>query len=243
MGQPVDGFRPRAEVPVGGGLVLPDLPPGLIIKESFDPKSIGDFTAPKIELDGIANRVQAQGSEGLVTSDDLNRLDEGLKRIQAAQQDRKLAALMERVQGLINGGQFQEAIALLDQVLEDAPGVAALYMMKAHCLMQLDDYDEALDALNLAEGVCTDLETALFTAIMKRACTQHLAETIEREIVALVQAQKIDEALTFVRRKLRRMPESAVLIFHRSALLLLLGRMDEAKASALEGLQLVRGMC
>jgi tetratricopeptide (TPR) repeat protein len=237
MGQSSDEFQEQVRVSMGGGLALPDRSTNLETIGTFDPAALGDFAGPKVAVESMSTKFQAQGEEGLVSSDDLNRLDAGLQRIQAAQQDRKLAALMERVQALINEGNFKEAVGLLDDALEDAPGVAALYMMKAHCLMQLDDYDEALDALNLAEGVSADLETALFVAIMLRACTRRLASEAEREIIALVQADKTEEALSFVQRKLRQMPETSVLIFHRSTLLLLLGRVGEAKRSALEGLQ------
>jgi tetratricopeptide (TPR) repeat protein len=211
---------------------------GLVLDTSFDITELADFAASSVEKAGDVEKLRQPTEGGLGIGElDSDNLDEALNKIQQQQLSEQIESLLNEAVRLIEQEQYGAAILVLDQGLEVVPGSIALLYLKAHCLFSLGYYEEAYDLLtDCREGV-TDSDTLLTILSLQGACARAILDDIEARLEAFKEKKQYEAALRLMEDSLRRMPYSPTLLYHRCGLLLVLGRLEQARQAALVGIE------
>lgn len=227
-------FRERF-TELGAELVLQDrearLPSaaGLTLDTKVDLSQLDSFSATTVEIGGVADSVKAAGVAELRLDTELGKLDEGIERIRRNQKDEQIRAYMEQAQRLMSKGEYHPAIRVLDKALAVDPGLAPLLILKAHCRFGLEQFDRAIELLDQVQTQTLDPETYILALILRAACVRAAARLIEARIQKLIEAKRFREALELISEELESDPSNVALLYYRGSVLLLMGRVGQAK--------------
>lgn len=212
---------------------------GLKLDTKFDISQLEGFTGPPIDVKGVADKVKPAGVGDLRIEADLGKLDEGIQKIQRQQIDQKIRKWIEEAQKLIAKRQFRPAIKVLDEALAADSASALALFLKAHCLYGLGDYDAALAISDAAQQYVRNPEMLILILVLQAACVRAITAAFEAKLGRLIEKKRFVEALALVEAELRRQPANVALVYHRCGVLYLMGRVRDAKQSALTAMQSV----
>jgi tetratricopeptide (TPR) repeat protein len=214
---------------------------GLKIDTSLDISALNNFTAPSVEIRGVAERIKPHGMGDLRIEADLGKLDEGLEKIKRQQIDEKIRALVEEAERLIVQKKYRPAIRPLDLALEIDPSSTQALFLKGYSLFSLEAYNDALDVLDEARRFARDAETTVTILMLQAACIQAATELVEGRIAELIEKGRYREALDLLDDELRHQPSNIAFLYHRCVVLVLMGKVGEARRAAIDARGVVGG--
>lgn len=201
---------------------------GLSTEGAFDLDKLDIQMNADLDLLGAAESIRPQTEDGLKIDTDLNKLDEGIRRIQAQQTNQKVRELLRQAQIEMERKNYKQAVKLLDQGLAIEPHSGELYFMKGYALMDMGEFEKALGALEEARIYAVG-EALIFTMILQAVCMRGITEQIAKKVNELVQKGQLPEALHLVDSALLHQPRNPALMYHRGGILMLMERLREAE--------------
>jgi len=210
---------------------------GLEIDTSIDLSKIEKFGTQQVDLMGAASKMMPQGTTGLQLDADMNKLDEGVRRIQAQQANQKIRSLLDDAQKKISQQNYSDALKDINKALELDPNSADIYFLKGHCLRLMDNFEAALESLKQAQQLARNPELFILILFLQAFCLRSAAEKAASEIQVLVGEGRLSEAFALADSHLRRQPGNPAFHYHRSGILLLMGRLSDAEISVRHALQ------
>jgi len=228
-----------------GKLVVDDTPiinrqalTGLTTEGAFDLDKLDIQMNADLDLLGAAESVKPQTEDGLKIDTDLNKLDEGIRRIQAQQANQKVRQLLGQAQAEMERKNYKQAIKLLDQALAIEPHSGELHFMKGYAWMSMGEFEKALESLYEARNYAGG-ETLLFVMVLQAICMRGITESIAKKVNELVQKGQLPEALRLVDNALMQQPRNPALMYHRGGILMLMERLREAEGYVSNAIRMV----
>src|ERR1039458_4799452 len=171
-----------------------------------------DVQAASLELVPLTAQLAMEDDFDSAAQDALP--DFGLGTLLAREKTDRCRQLMERAQEMIAGGQTRGALGVVAKAVTADPSSGEAWALKGRCLAELGHHEAAVRVLRQSRERV--VEPAMRIAILKleSECVRATIAALETQLIKLVEAHKLDEALTLVEGGLARQPSNIVLLHH-----------------------------
>jgi tetratricopeptide (TPR) repeat protein len=226
----------------GGGLVRDEVSEKRVdlsglVTESIDLSKLDLGGSPELDIMGAVNMPAAGG--GLQVDADMSKLSRGIQNLKAKQANEKLGQLMSSIYAAMDKCEYKRALTLLDQALQLDPNSGQLWFLKGFCYMNMEDFEQALPALDKALNSAPDAETMVLIMMLKGLCMRQATQKIAEKVRDLVKQNRAGQALSLVEQELKRQPGNPTLLYYRGGLLMLMGKLAEAEMAINEAIRIV----
>ena len=198
-------------------------------------KSTG-YANPSTDIKGVADKVKPAGIGDLQIDADLGKLEEGIKNIRKQQINEKIRNLINEAQRLITEQQYHKALEPLNQALEIEPASALTLFYIGYCFFELEDYHSAQKALEVARQHARDMETIVLILVLQASCVRKATEQIEMQLANLIEKGQFESAISLIEKELRQQPFNVAFLYHKCNLLLVTGKVMQAKQATIEAM-------
>ena len=186
--------------------------------------------AATVELVPLAHQLlQDEAADPLSTAPDF-----GIASLLTEHRTERLAALLGKADEMIAAGQWRPALLVLQDARRVDPDAVQPAAMQVRCLMECGAHEAALRVLAYLRDRITEPDVRVALLRQETACIREATRAVETRVLALVQEQKLDEAIGLIADGLARQPSNVVFLHHFAKLHYLRGDIPAARAAVAE---------
>ncbi|MGW4681342.1 tetratricopeptide repeat protein [Micromonospora taraxaci] len=172
---------------------------------------------------------------GLVTVDDPAVLAEQMRAVRARESNLKVQRLLDRAERAADQDDYVGALDLVDEALELARSSFSAWLLRGRCQIGLGKFTEAAKTISVARQQAKDPQGVRLAGALAAECDRAELSAFATELNQLIDLGQLDEAEQRIRDRLRDRPDHPILQQNLCAVLLLAGKLGEARARAEAG--------
>ncbi|MGC4812282.1 tetratricopeptide repeat protein [Micromonospora sp. DT228] len=174
-------------------------------------------------------------SGGLVTVDDPAVLAEQMRAVRARESDLKVQRLLERAERAAGQDDYDSALDLVDEALELTRSSLSAWLLRGRCQIARGEFAEAAKTISVARQQAKDPQGIRLAAALAAECDRAELSAFAAELNQLIDRGLLDKAEQRIRDRLRDRPDHPILQQNLCVVLLLAGKLGEARATAEAG--------